>query len=105
MVKMVKKTGIQGIGNLISDSPTSTPSTGSKHPGRLNLILRKKDYPKTITRYGDWFGDDVSEEEVYCGFFGCNEVDSTNTKRDKLFSFIHMVSSGKLQVTPVESED
>lgn len=96
-----KKTGIKGVGELLTDSPTRETPTGQKHPGRLNLILRKNSYPKGKTRYGEWFGD-ISEEQIYCSFFGCAPGDSTNVKRDKLFSFIYGVSTGRIQVTVSE---
>ncbi len=95
---MVTKTKVTGIGDLISESPTRA-SSEKKHPDRLNLILYRE---SDKTRYENWFGK-VSEEEIYCSFLGCNVTDSTSVKRDKLFSLIHMISTGKLQITPVES--
>lgn len=92
---MVKKTGIKGIGDLITTTPTRAQKE-RKHPDRLNLILYRE---PDKTRYGEWFGKDISEEQIYCNFLGCALTDSTNVKRDKLFSFIYGVSTGKIQVS------
>ena len=102
-INMVSKTKVTGIGGLISQSPTRA-SSEKRHPDRLNLILYRE---SEMNRYKDWFGDDSSEENVYCDFFGIKPTDSTTVKRDRLFSFIHMVSTGKLQVivTPEETPE
>ena len=98
---MVSKTSVKGIGELITSSPTRAQKE-RKHPDRLNLILYRE---SGKSRYSEWFGDKLSEEDIYCGFLGCNVTDSTNVKRDRLFSFIHMVSQGKIQVSISESTE
>ncbi|GAG15455.1 unnamed protein product [marine sediment metagenome] len=89
---MVSKTDVTGIGELITVSPT-TAKGKTKHPDRLNLILYRD---PTKNRYTEWFGDKISEEDIYCKFLNLKVNDSTNTKRDKLFSLIHMISTGQL---------